>query len=258
MSTPTQPARFVNLTHGRVHIQDQAGRTIVVQPFRESLNEFSRRADGLYVLEGEWWSRYVSAAGPLSSMPEPAQFALDAFPAYSGAQVDRRVVAGPAPAVAPGAVAAQALPGVFRGAGDVITAEGKIKRWNPVTQRDELLDDIPENRNMHHPLHDPKAVVDPDRDRIREGIIAWLEEEGIETIEQFDARTDADLMRIPGVGAHNIAKLRTGIRKLLVNASREVTMEQTQQEAPPVRASSMRERKKKRRATKRSDKKRVN
>lgn len=205
--------RYVNLGKVSVYVQNPSGQTVIVHPFRESLDDRSRRADAIYVVEGEFWARYMSQAGPLHRFPLPKSFGRETFPALPVHHLDGRPDDGAilTDGAARPQVAAVATPGRFRAAGDVITPQGKIRRRNPITGEDEEVDDIPANRNVLPPVNLPGQTPP----QLRVSIVDFMESRGIDTLEKFDALTDKDLLSIPGMHAHAIPRLRENVREFM-------------------------------------------
>lgn len=205
--------RYVNLGKVPVYVQNPNGQTVIVHPFREAIDERSRRADAIYVVEGDFWARYMSQAGPLHRFPLPKSFGRETFPALPVHHLDGRPDDGAilTDGTARPQVAAVAAPGRFRVAGDVITPAGKIRRRNPITGEDEEVDDIPANRNVLPPTN-PPGPVPP---QLRVSIVEFMEQRGITTVERFDALTDEEMLAIPGMHPHALPRLRANIRDFL-------------------------------------------
>jgi len=235
---PVAQPRFVNLNPSRTYVTGPDGQQVIVAPFDDFLHERQRKADAIYVLEGEWWGRYVGDKGPLFPFPAPREYGVAAFPPVSGAQ--RRVCAVPGEGGDRhssvggdgGAIRAQARMGRYRAAGDVLTPGGKIRATDPLTGKDVLLDDTPENR---HAVHSRVAAergggpVEPENEDpnapLKRSIIDTLEDMGVESHRQFAELSDETLLRIPGVNAHNLPHLRRNIGDLLKRLDAQARVE---------------------------------
>jgi hypothetical protein len=213
MPSSTVAERYVNLGKTRTVIQGPDGQTIVVLPFDDVFHEFAHKRNGTYVLEGEFWRRYVSTAGPLHPFPRPEQFGRTSFPPLvarhaSGVLVD---VETGAAVSSPDSLAALAASGKIRLAGDVLTPEGKIRRTLPNGEI-ELVDDTPENRTR---LSEESGVVNERNPQIRDGITAWLERMHVSTAEEFAALSDDVLLKIPGVSHEALPHIRANMTEYL-------------------------------------------
>lgn len=209
-----QPKRFVNLNKAPAYVQDPRGVTVAIRSFREALDDQLRKSDGLYVVEGDFWEKYVSgtAAGPLHHFPQPRGFGRESFPALTvhyrdGRPGDGEFLTDGSPRTP---VAAQAVPGRYRVAGDVITKQGKIRRRNPETGEDEEVEDTPANRTVLKPVNEPG----PPPEQLRKSIIDYLEEKQVSTLEQFNQLTDEQLIAIPGMHPNALPQVRDNMRKL--------------------------------------------
>lgn len=206
--TTTTTQRFVNLGKSRTQIIGPKGERLLVMPFSDSLNSATVKKDALYVLEGEFWGRYVSQAGPLFPFPVPSAFGIESFPSLSARREDGSVVElGGVPLhVASAGHAVVARMGTYRIAADILTPDGKIKRELP-DGTIELLEDIPENRTQ----------VDGDRVNVKnpevtDGIVKWLERMHVDTVEKFNALSDEVMLKIPGITAHSLPHIRANMR----------------------------------------------
>ena len=211
--------RYVNLNKVAVSIQNPKGQSIMVSPFRESLDDRSRRTDAIYVVEGEFWQRYMNGTptSALQRFPLPAAFGRESFPPLPVHHLDGREVDGQM--LTSGAeraqVAAVASLGRYRAAGDVLTPAGKIRRTNPLTGLDEEIEDTPANRNVLPPLNAPG----PSPDQLRVSVIDYMTEKNITTAEQLDALSDEALLKIPGLHPHAVPRLRENLRQFLQQQS---------------------------------------
>jgi len=220
--TTTATQRFVNLGKSRTQIVGPEGERLIVMPFSESLHPSTFKKDALYVLEGEFWGRYVSQAGPLFPFPIPAAFGIEEFPALRARREDGVLVElGGVPLVsqAPG-VAVAARMGVYRIAADVLTADGKIKRTLP-NGTIELLDDTPENRTRFADA-DPVNVKNP---QIKDGIVAWLERMHITTLDEFIALNDTVMLKIPGITPQSLPHIRENMKTLFAESPNATTID---------------------------------
>lgn len=211
MTVITPSKRFVNLGTARTMLPGPDGHPVCVHPFAESLNPRTCRADATYVLEGEFWSRYATGVhSQLRPFPRPSQYGLVSFPAMAARREDGSFVDldGDLLDGASGGQHVQASPGKRRLAGDVITPEGKIRKTMPNGEI-VLLDDTPENRNM---VHSETAGLETERNpTIKGGIEKWLADMNITSFREFAALSDAVLLKIPGVTAHNLSAIRANI-----------------------------------------------
>jgi hypothetical protein len=220
--TATATKRFVNLGKSRTQLVGPNGERLIVMPFAESLHPNTHKADALYVLEGEWWTRYVSAAGPLFPFPVPAAFGVESFPALVALRDDGERVeldGDPIRATAPG-VAVAARMGTYRIAADVLTPDGKIKRTLP-DGTIELLEDTPENRTQFADA-DPVNVKNQE---IKDGIVAWLERMHVSTLEDFEGLSDEVMLKIPGVTSQSLPHIRANVRKMFGEAPASTTID---------------------------------
>lgn len=221
--TTTATQRFVNLGKSRTQIVSPEGERLIVMPFSESLHPSTFKQDAIYVLEGEWWGRYVSQAGPLFPFPIPAAFGVEAFPALRARREDGgSVELGGVPLVTQAPVlAVAARMGIYRIAADVLTPDGKIKRTLP-DGTIELLEDTPENRT-HFADADPVNVKHP---QIKDGILAWLERMHITTHAAFVALSDTVMLKIPGITPHSLPHIRANMKKLFEESPGATTIEE--------------------------------
>lgn len=207
MSTTTTQ-RFVNLGKSRTQITGPKGEHILVMPFSESLSPNTYKEAATYILEGEFWGRYVSQAGPLFPFPIPAAFGIPTFPAlHARNEAGDRVELGGVPhhVQSPGHAVVARL-GTYRIAADILTSDGKIKRELP-DGTVELLDDTPENRTSFDA--DPINVKNPE---VRDGIAKWLERMHVDTVEKFNALSDGVLLKIPGITPHSLPHIRKNMQ----------------------------------------------
>lgn len=208
--TTTTTQRFVNLGKSRTQIIGPAGERILVMPFAESLHPNTYKEDATYVLEGEFWGRYVSQAGPLFPFPTPAAFGVESFPALHARNEEGELVelgGVPLPVTAPGHAVAARL-GTYRIAADILTQDGKIKRELP-DGTIELLEDTPENRTQ----------IDGERVNVKnpevtDGIAKWLERMHVDTVEKFNALSDDVMLKIPGITPQSLPHIRANMRKV--------------------------------------------
>jgi len=219
--TTTATKRFVNLGKSRTQIVGPEGERLIVMPFSESLHPATFKQDAIYVLEGEWWGRYVSQAGPLFPFPIPAAFGIEEFPALRARREDGVLVElGGVPLVTtPPGLAVAARMGTYRIAADVLTPDGKIKRQLPDGSI-ELLEDTPENRTQFADA-DPVNVKNP---QIRDGILAWLERMHVNTLADFIALNDTVLLKIPGITPHSLPHIRENVKKLFEDSPNATTI----------------------------------
>ena len=221
--TATATKRFVNLGKSRTHILGPKGERLTVMPFSESLHPNTYKDSALYILEGEFWGKYVSAAGPLFPFPIPAAFGREAFPALRALCDDGSTVeleGEPVRATPPGiAVAARA--GTYRIAADVLTPDGKIKRTMP-DGTIKLLEDTPENRTQFADAEQVN-VKNPE---IKDGIVAWLERMHVNTLEDFNGLSDDVMLKIPGVTPQSLPHIRENVRKLFKETPKATTIEE--------------------------------
>jgi len=211
MTSPTAK-RFVNLGKSRTQILDPNGTRIIVMPFSESLHANTHKADALYVLEGDYWGRYVSQAGPLFPFPIPAAFGLTAFPALRALGIDGEFVEleGVPLRVQSGGQAVAARMGTYRIAADVLTPDGHIKRTLPDGSI-ELLEDTAANRTKFADA-DPVNTKNP---QIKDGILSWLERMHVTSAADFSALSDEVMLKIPGVTPHSLPHIRANVHKML-------------------------------------------
>jgi len=231
-TTATQ--RFVNLGKARTTMPNPEGQDITVHPFEECLNPRTRRPDAVYVVEGEFWERYAGGHGAaLATFPRPASYGVAAFPEdlaalrADGSMVDS---AGNAVDTDAGAIAVQAGATKKRIAGDVITPEGKIRRTNPLTGVEELVEDTEANRNMQHSRtldEDRVELINVKHQEIQGGIMAWMERMGIESAEQLADMSDDTLATIPGVELVMVKQLRENLTHHFQGLAERVPAENT-------------------------------
>lgn len=124
----------------------------------------------------------------------------------------------------------QAVPGRFRAAGDVLTPEGKIRRRNPITGEDEEVEDTLANRNVLKPVNEPGQGTP----QLRESIIDYLEQKGIETLAQFDALTNEQLLKIPGMNPLAVPRVRENMRQLFAAIEEKRRKDEEAEGTPPV------------------------
>lgn len=200
MPTDSQP-RFVNLNRTRVQVLDPQGRPIFVFPFHEGVGR-ARRADAVYVVEGEHWRRFVSDAGPLYPFPSPTHYGLETFPELrvqrdSGEQ---RTLSGaaaePASALVGSVQDLAAGLGRFRAKGDLIR-QGKKVVEDPETGRTYLIDD-------------PGAPAGA-REEMRKSVFDYLTDLGVNSVQDFRALSDEVLLAIPGLGSAQLSMLRRNV-----------------------------------------------
>lgn len=220
--TTTATKRFVNLGKSRTQIIGPEGERLIVMPFSESLHPNTHKDDALYVLEGEWWTRYVSAAGPLFPFPVPAALGVESFPRLRARCTDGSTVeleGVPIRAPSPG-VAVAGRVGTYRIAADVLTRDGKIKRTLP-DGTIELIEDTPENRTRI----DGESINEKNPE-IKDGIVAWLERMHVSTLADFNSLSDDVMLKIPGVTAQSLPHIRANIRKLFDDVPATTTLEE--------------------------------
>lgn len=224
--------RYVNLNKTSVNLPSPSGQPTTIHPFREALDDRARRPDALYVVEGEFWSRYMNGTptSALQRFPLPRSFARDSFPALPVYHCDGRKDDGAefTDGSERAQVAAAATPGRYRAAGDVITPSGMIRRRNPLTGEDEEVPDIPANRNVLKPLNAPGE----DPEQLRRSIIDYMTEKGVTTVEQFDALSDAELGKIPGMHPLAIPRLRENLRTFLTTQGEKADIAPIKTPAP--------------------------
>jgi hypothetical protein len=210
--------RFVNLSKGRTTVPGPRGQTVIIEPFEDSLDPRTRKADAVYVVEGAFWRKYVTPDGvgsQLAPFPRPASYGRESFPEDLVAlRDDGEFVDAASGEVSHGGgdAAVQASPPVRRVAGDVITPRGLIRRTNPLTGVEELVPDIPENRNMRHSL-DTDEAVNVKNPEIKDGIVAWMERMGIDSAVKLAALDDNTMLKIPGVTGNSLPQLRQNLMR---------------------------------------------
>lgn len=190
MGTPTPP-RFVNLQTGRVSVFDENGRNLTVLPFKER----DRYPDGVFVVEGEHYRKFVGPRGPLYTFPETPASA----PAPSAA----------APAAS--APAAPAAPVPAQRAEDAAALAAESGRWKgtgAVIRNGEPVGDVPVAPALTPVARAQAAEHDAIRDLMKTTISAGFERAGINTYEDVMAASDDKLLAVKGVTKGLLPQLR--------------------------------------------------